>query len=853
MSSHLLSRVSRQRVLWRTGAAMLLAVLAAVFNAGTTHAAPPAQTCVQPGLSTIIDPAGGAIQVRMYTTDPAAVEQDPTSIQQIDLGGGQILYGYCIDSTEARQTNVTVCLLSEVSNLQVSYLVAKYPPDLANNINQAARQAAIWHYSNGKNLASPDATTADAATDAAVLAVYNALLAEVDAIDWTNPPAIMQPGALAMSISPATAVNQLPGQSAHQITVTVTKGSLPLPGIQVQVGSSFGQFSQTAGTTNASGQVQFTISSTTPGTANITASAVVTVPSSVEYVVQTNPDTMQPFGIPSNTVQTLTATASKEWQSTTTPTATATPTNTPTNTPTATPTSTPTSTPTNTPTSTPIVTGTPTNTPTPTPVITNTPTATPTNTPTATPIVPNLYAVGNLVWLDIPGIPHDGIQQTIEQTSAGVNGVRVELADGSGNLLTAQNTAPNSLGQPGYYLFTALPEGDYQVRFCLPDGYTATLQNQGDDDFLDSDGNSQGINDGCSYYATEVFHLPNSLTIDNADLSRDFGLYRPTDLGDDPNSPVQYPTNARSLPVPADAARHIIIDGLHFGNLVDAEDDGQPNIQATGDDLNGVPDDEDGIVFLTALQPCKTAQIQMTAETTNRVAEYGAFFDWNGDGVFGPGEGYTGQIGTTGTLSETKVLSVVVPCNAVQIVYMRFRLALNPAEVQSGTGTAYSGEVEDYVLATIGDRVWYDNNHDGLQGPVNVEPGVPGVVASVCDGTTGQIVLFAGQPLTTTTDANGIYGFYNLPLASYCVQFDLATLPPDYDVTTQNVGSDRTIDSDANASGRTNATGVLTPGQIDLTLDMGIYSVIPTGESPVNEPAGAFRVYLPDLRHEQSE
>ena len=153
------------------------------------------------------------------------------------------------------------------------------------------------------------------------------------------------------------------------------------------------------------------------------------------------------------------------------------------------------------------------------------------------------------------------------------------------------------------------------------------------------------------------------------------------------------------------------------------------------------------------------------------------------------------------------------------------------------------------MLATIGDRVWYDNNKDGLQGPVNLEPGVPGVVAMVCDGNTGLPVLFAGQPLTTTTDANGIYGFFNLPLASYCVQFDLATLPPDYDVTKQNVGSDRSIDSDADLNGRTNATGVLTPGQIDLTLDMGIYNVNPTGENPVAEPTGSFRVYLPALKH----
>ncbi len=186
MSSHLLSRVSRQQVLWRSGAAMLLALLAVVFTAGTTHAAPPAQTCVQPGLSTIIDPAGGAIQVRMYTTDPAAVEQDPTSIQQIDLGGGQIVYGYCIDSTEARQTNVTVCFLGDITDVRLAYLIAKYPPDLADNIQQAARQAAVWHYSNGKNLATPTPHS-DAATDAAVLAIYNALLAEIDAINSTNP------------------------------------------------------------------------------------------------------------------------------------------------------------------------------------------------------------------------------------------------------------------------------------------------------------------------------------------------------------------------------------------------------------------------------------------------------------------------------------------------------------------------------------------------------------------------------------------------------------------------------------------------------------------------------------------
>lgn len=190
MSSHLLNRSPRQQVLWRTGAAMLLALLAAIFSAGTSHAAPPEQVnpCNQPGIATIIDPAGGAIQVNMLTPGSNVPINDPTSIQKIVLTGGQTIYGYCVDSNEARQNNVQVCLVSEITNVRLAYLIAKYPPDLNNNINMAARQAAVWHYSNGKNLASPDATTQGPTVDAQVLSIYNALLTEVNAIDPANPP-----------------------------------------------------------------------------------------------------------------------------------------------------------------------------------------------------------------------------------------------------------------------------------------------------------------------------------------------------------------------------------------------------------------------------------------------------------------------------------------------------------------------------------------------------------------------------------------------------------------------------------------------------------------------------------------
>ena len=230
MSSHLLSRLPKQQVLWRTGAAMLLALLAAIFTAGTTHAAPPAQVnpCNQPGLSTIIDPAGRRCDPGAHVYLESRRRRNTIrrrSRKSISAAARSSMGTVSIQPKRARVAS-QVCLLSEISNVRLAYLIAKYPPDLDNNINMAARQAAVWHYSNGKNLSNPDATTLDAAMDAQVLAIYNALLAEVDAIDPNNPPGILRAGTLAMTIDPPTAINQLPAQSAHQITVTADQGRL---------------------------------------------------------------------------------------------------------------------------------------------------------------------------------------------------------------------------------------------------------------------------------------------------------------------------------------------------------------------------------------------------------------------------------------------------------------------------------------------------------------------------------------------------------------------------------------------------------------------------------------------------
>ena len=187
---------------------------------------------------------------------------------------------------------------------------------------------------------------------------------------------------------------------------------------------------------------------------------------------------------------------------------------------------------------------------------------------------PPPFSLGDFVWLDVAGQQNDGVQQNEERTIWGVNGVRVELYDGSGNYLGYRITGPNFAGEPGYYLFPNLAAGSYRVRFYVPDGYLATVPNVGDNT-RDSDGEIAGTDPTYgAYYETALIPL-NSGTVDanNQDLTWDFGLWLPTDYGD---AAAIYPVQASNQITFADAGRHIIVPGIRMGATVDAELDGQP-------------------------------------------------------------------------------------------------------------------------------------------------------------------------------------------------------------------------------------------------------------------------------------
>ncbi|KOV15433.1 hypothetical protein ADK60_27850, partial [Streptomyces sp. XY431] len=93
----------------------------------------------------------------------------------------------------------------------------------------------------------------------------------------------------------------------------------------------------------------------------------------------------------------------------------------------------------------------------------------------------------------------------------------------------------------------------------------------------------------------------------------------------------------------------------------------------------------------------------------------------------------------------------------------------------------------------IGDFVWVDKDGSGVQKPGDT--GVAGVKVNLLDANGQPVRNKDGQPVTTTTDANGLYLFDNLPDGTYQVQFDLTTLPQGAKVTSRASGTDPTKDS----------------------------------------------------------
>ena len=221
---------------------------------------------------------------------------------------------------------------------------------------------------------------------------------------------------------------------------------------------------------------------------------------------------------------------------------------------------------------------------------------------------------------------------------------------------------------------------------------------------------------------------------------------RAIDYGDAPDAvsgPWAYPTRLAD-----DGARHGIVAGFGLGGVVDAELDGQPEVDATGDDATGDPSDEDGVVFLAPVVPGAVTTVSVQAMSAGVLD---AFFDWNRDGDWqDPGELVFASLPVPMGISD---LGFSVPVGATPgLSFARFRLSSTGG--LSSTGLAVDGEVEDHavLIENAMPTLTVTLTGDGLG---TVTSDVPGIDC----GTDCSEVYALGDPVTLTATPGAASGF----------------------------------------------------------------------------------------------
>ncbi len=472
--------------------------------------------------------------------------------------------------------------------------------------------------------------------------------------------------------------------------------------------------------------------------------------------------------------------------------------------------------------------------------------------------------LGNYVWEDTDA---DGIQDGNE---VGIPNVSVTLTgtDGSGNPVNKNTTTDAN----GFYIFTNLVPGSYQVTFGTPAGnYFLSAQDKGNDDQKDSDaapGTQQTI--------------PTDLVAGESDLSWDAGFYKKAEIGDyvwedkngngvqdggEPGIPNVTVTltgtdgagNPVTLTTTTDGNGKYLFPDLVPGTYKLTFASPGAAYFPTAQDLGG-NDATDSDINPGTLMTDNTDLVSGESDLTwdagfYKKAEIGDFVweDKNANGVQDNGE--PGIPNVTVTLTGTDgagnpvTLTTTTDGNGFylfpDLVPGSYKLTfgtpgatyfptaqdlggddtkdsdINPGTLMTTTTDLTSGESDRtwdagfYKKAEIGDYVWQDNNANGIQD--GGEPGIPNVTVTLT-GTDG-----AGNAvnLTTTTNGTGFYLFPDLVPGTYKLTF---TSPgAGFNASPQDQGGDDALDSDGNPTTLMTVNTVLESGESDLTWDQGFY------------------------------
>ncbi|MDM0111536.1 SdrD B-like domain-containing protein [Variovorax sp. J22R133] len=477
-----------------------------------------------------------------------------------------------------------------------------------------------------------------------------------------------------------------------------------------------------------------------------------------------------------------------------------------------------------------------------------------------------LAAIGDRVWNDTNA---NGIQDAGETGKAGV---LVNLFVCSGGVPTAA-VGSTVTDANGNYRFVNLPAGQYIVQFTSTDGTVLSTANIGDDAF-DSDvlaggfslgdkvwldTNRNGIQDaGEAGKANVVLQLYKvgadgvAGTADDVYVAQQTtdanGNYKFTGLVPDTYTVKVVGTGLNA------ASEEITIANAGSN---DASDSDASTLAANR--ISGFTD----AVTLRSGQDNTTVDIGVTG----RLGSIGdtVWMDTNRDGVQNDGNtgvgGVTVQLksagadGIFGTADDVvlqtkttdisgKYLFTGLTAGNYQVQFgqaagTEFTLANVGADTTDNDANRFNGTTDTITLAAgqdrtdvdaglraakafLGDRVWYDTNGNGVQDAG--EAGVAGMTVQLIDPTKAPNVGPGGGKqvqviATTTTDANGNYGFFDLDAGLYQVRF---VNKEGYEWTSRDSGGNDAADSDANIyTGMTDVISLAT-GQQNKTIDAGI-------------------------------
>lgn len=202
------------------------------------------------------------------------------------------------------------------------------------------------------------------------------------------------------------------------------------------------------------------------------------------------------------------------------------------------------------------------------------------------------------------------------------------------------------------------------------------------------------------------------------------------DFGD---APAPFPTTSA-----ANGARHRAFTGVFLGERIDPDDDGQPTPLATGDNLDGDINDEDGIVLTAPLIGGQSAALSATASAAGFL---NGWIDFNADGDWADaGE----QVFTNRELmAGVNAITFEVPADAANTDLTFARYRFSSTQGLSFTGPADDGEVEDYAVEILSPTPI----------PANLAVRISEVLAGLNGDSTIQFV-----ELEASGDANKAWG-----------------------------------------------------------------------------------------------